>query len=139
MRVRGSRKLRLAPLWPALAAVVVMTAALAWQLPPLLRATAGGLLLDTLTLVDRSLAPAVGGDPARLQREASQLAAGTGLRITVIARDGRVLADSDRTVAEVARMESHARRPEVAAALAGRGGLDVRRSDTTQRRYVYAA
>jgi two-component system, OmpR family, phosphate regulon sensor histidine kinase PhoR len=139
MRARSSRKLRLAPLWPALAAVVVMTAAVAWQLPPLLRATAGNQLLDTLRLVHRALALAVEGDPATLQRRTSQLAAGTTLRVTVIGADGRVLADSDRTAAEVARMESHAERQEVAAALGGGAGTAVRRSDTTQRRYVYAA
>ena len=139
MRVRSSRKLRLAPLWPALAAMVVMSAALAWQLPPLLRDTAGVQLLDTLRLVDRSLGPAMSAEPEALQRRATELAAGTSLRVTAIAPDGRVLADSDRTAAELARMEPHGARAEVAAALAGGDGVAVRRSVTTQRRYVYAA
>jgi two-component system, OmpR family, phosphate regulon sensor histidine kinase PhoR len=139
MPARPLRKLRLAPLVPAVAALVMMTAALAFQLPPLLRATSGHQLLDTLRLVDRSLAPHLAGDQALLQQRASDLAAGTSLRITVIASDGEVLADSDRTSAEVARMENHAAREEVAAALAGDGGTAVRQSGSTHRRYVYAA
>jgi two-component system, OmpR family, phosphate regulon sensor histidine kinase PhoR len=136
---RSSRQLRLAPSWPALAAVVVMTATLAWQLPPLLRVTAGDQLLDVARVVDRSLAPHVGTDHERLQVAASELVAGTSLRITVLAADGHPLADSDRTAAEVGRMDNHAGRPEVAAALAVGHGTSVRRSGTTQRRYVYAA
>jgi len=136
---RALRTLRLAPLVPALAAVAAITAAIAWQVPPLLRTAAGDQLLDTLRLVDRAIAPLVDGDAAALQRRASELAAGTSLRVTVVAPDGRVLADSDRTGAEVARMERHADRPEVAAALAVGRGTAVRRSATTQRRYVYAA
>ncbi|HUO86639.1 MAG TPA: ATP-binding protein [Thermoanaerobaculia bacterium] len=116
-----------------------MTATLAWQLPPLLRVTAGDQLLDVVRAIDRSLAPHVGIDRERLQESASQLVAGTSLRITAIAADGRVLADSDRTAAEVGRMDNHAGRPEVAAALASGHGTAVRRSGTTQRRYVYAA
>ena len=139
MAGRPFRTLRLAPFVPAVAAVAVLVAVLLPQLPPLLRDASGRQLLDTLRLVDRSLGPLVAGDPALLQRRASDLAAGTSLRITVIARDGRVLADSDRTGAEVARMENHAAREEVAQALAGGGGTAVRRSGTTHREYVYAA
>ncbi len=138
-RVRGSRKLRLAPLWPALAGLLVLTATLAGLLPPLFRGTAGQQLLDTLQIVDRSVAPWLDGPPERLQQRVAELAAGASLRITVIRRDGRVLADSDRTWAEVGRMENHAGRPEVRAALADGAGTAVRRSATTRRHYVYGA
>jgi two-component system phosphate regulon sensor histidine kinase PhoR len=57
-------------------------------------------------------------------------------RITVIAPDGRVLADS---IADASHMQPHQGRPEVAAALQGRVGRDMRRSDTTGRNTLYLA
>lgn len=57
-------------------------------------------------------------------------------RLTLIAADGAVLFD-DRE--EAARMENHAGRPEVAAALAGGEGRDERRSVTLGERTLYYA
>lgn len=57
-------------------------------------------------------------------------------RMTVIAADGSVWADS---VADPLRMPSHRGRPEVAAALDGRIGHDLRRSDTTAMTTLYCA
>jgi two-component system, OmpR family, phosphate regulon sensor histidine kinase PhoR len=54
-------------------------------------------------------------------------AASSGYRVTLIARDGKVLADSE---ADPATMENHASRPEVAAALSGRTYSSRRRSTT---------
>jgi two-component system phosphate regulon sensor histidine kinase PhoR len=60
-------------------------------------------------------------------------------RVTLIAPDGRVLADSERTVESLASMENHADRPEVRAALAGGMGRDVRRSATLGAPLIYVA
>jgi two-component system phosphate regulon sensor histidine kinase PhoR len=57
-------------------------------------------------------------------------------RITVIAADGRVLADSDEVAA---RMENHADRPEVVAALRTGSGHAVRFSHTLERDLLYYA
>lgn len=57
-----------------------------------------------------------------------------GARITLIHPDGRVLADSDESAA---RMENHRFRFEVAEALAGRTGSDLRISATVRRRFLY--
>lgn len=57
-------------------------------------------------------------------------------RITVVAVDGTVLADS---AGDPAVMENHAGRPEVAAALDGRIGVDRRVSDTTGEQQTYVA
>jgi len=59
-------------------------------------------------------------------------------RLTVIARDGHVLGDSR---AEPDRMENHLTRdrPEVVAAVNGRPGSDVRRSETLAIKYRYVA
>src|SRR5438067_12018411 len=50
------------------------------------------------------------GDPAGLQARAAALGTSAGIRVTLIAPDGRVLADSDE---DPAHMENHAGRPEV--------------------------
>jgi signal transduction histidine kinase len=61
------------------------------------------------------------------------------VRLTLIDRSGRVLADSDVPDAEVAHVENHATRPEVAAALAGGVGTATRRSATTRSEFMYVA
>ncbi len=57
----------------------------------------------------------------------------TGRRLTVIGRDGRVIADSDFRASQLAALENHADRPEVRDALAGRTGTDLRLSASTGR------
>ena len=64
------------------------------------------------------------------------VAASTGVRLTVIAADGTVLADSEQ---DPAAMENHRQRPEVAAALEGRVASAVRFSSTLERNLVYVA
>jgi two-component system phosphate regulon sensor histidine kinase PhoR len=141
-------KLRLAPLWPALAAVLAAAALLWFLLPGLFEESSSVQLLDTLEI----LAPVVEsrieasppnlsplGLPLDLQGWVRGLAGASSLRITVIAADGTVLADSARTAAQVRRMENHATRPEVQAALGSGHGSSVRRSATVGRTYVYAA
>jgi len=60
----------------------------------------------------------------------------THLRVTVVASDGVVLADSD---SDPSTMQNHASRPEVAAALAGRVGSDTRVSATLGVAQMYVA
>ncbi len=60
----------------------------------------------------------------------------SGARITVIAADGRVLADSQ---ANSEAMENHANRPEVLEAMATGEGRSVRRSVTFNRDLLYYA
>lgn len=67
---------------------------------------------------------------AFLRGESRQIEA----RITVIAPDGRVLADSDR---DPSSMESHRYRPEISEALDGRIGRSERFSDTVKSRMLY--
>ncbi len=58
-------------------------------------------------------------------------------RVTLIAADGRVVADSHVEPGALARLENHARRPEIVAAFSGRVGTHTRSSATTGHRYVY--
>jgi len=62
-----------------------------------------------------------------------------GARVTVIAEDGTVLGDSKQDLEGVRRMENHAGRPEVRAALAGGIGSHVRRSRTLNLEMLYVA
>ncbi len=57
-------------------------------------------------------------------------------RVTIIATDGTVLADSDENPKS---MENHSRRPEVAEALQGNTGKSVRFSSTADRDMLYVA
>jgi len=61
------------------------------------------------------------------------------LRVTVIGADGTVLGDSRVPPAELRRVENHAERPEVRAALAGRVGHGLRTSVTVGAPLFYAA
>ena len=60
-------------------------------------------------------------------------------RITVIAADGAVLADSQVVDSELATLENHLSRPEIAAALHSGRGSAVRHSTTTGVDMLYAA
>jgi two-component system phosphate regulon sensor histidine kinase PhoR len=137
--VRLPPKLRLAPLWPALAALVTAAALLWAMLPGLLERTAAVQLYDMLDL----LAPIARerlADPRRdLETWAVQLAADSGIRVTLIRRDGVVQADSSVEPGQVRAMQNHRHRPEVRAALTRGRGMNVRRSATTGTTYVYVA
>jgi two-component system phosphate regulon sensor histidine kinase PhoR len=71
-----------------------------------------------------------------LQQMAEDEAAITEARATIIARDGRVLADSE---ADSATMENHAQRPEVVSALKGIPGAATRLSKTVGVEFLYVA
>jgi two-component system, OmpR family, phosphate regulon sensor histidine kinase PhoR len=60
-------------------------------------------------------------------------------RVTVVALDGRVLADSALSGADLASLENHAGRPEVKEALLSGEGSSIRHSATVGRDLLYAA
>jgi two-component system phosphate regulon sensor histidine kinase PhoR len=97
-------------------------------------ATAGRLLGDRARAV---LAP--GTDGRALHEFVTRAVEPTGARVTLIAADGRVLADSAVAPADLPRVENHADRPEVRAALAGEVGRDIRRSETIGAELLYVA
>ena len=74
-------------------------------------------------------------DLASLRDWVTRLAA-SGVRVTVIAADGKVVADSE---SNPAAMENHATRPEVRDALARGEGRSTRRSVTLNRELIYYA
>ena len=89
-------------------------------------------------LVEEPLAS--GGEPSSLDRMVDDAArASAGRRFTIVAPDGRVLADSAASGAQLAALENHSRRPEVAQAMAYGRGSDIRRSATVGDDLLYAA
>lgn len=75
-------------------------------------------------------------DPATLEEFARRMETATDTRITVIAHDGTVLADSEE---DPSLMENHRSRPEVATALAGSEGRARRVSATLKEEMLYLA
>ena len=71
-----------------------------------------------------------------LQQMATEEAGITQTRVTIIARDGVVLADSE---ADPRTMENHAGRPEVVTALDGKIGTSTRLSHTVGIEFLYLA
>ncbi len=63
----------------------------------------------------------------------------TRARVTIIRRDGVVLGDSEVSLEQLARLENHSDRPEVAEALAKGQGQGTRYSTTIKGRLLYAA
>ena len=89
----------------------------------------------------RALVPSVesylaDSDFAGLDSLVKVTAPGMNTRITVIARDGRIYADSERDPEE---MENHRARTEVIAAFNGIAGSSSRRSATMGREMLYSA
>jgi two-component system phosphate regulon sensor histidine kinase PhoR len=80
-----------------------------------------------------------GGEARSVQTFVERAARRTNSRVTLVAPDGRVLADSERRPDEVAEMENHAARPEVRAALNGSVGRDLRRSSELGAPLIYVA
>lgn len=77
--------------------------------------------------------------PSQLQPMVRDLGARASARITLIAGDGTVIADSAVPDTDLPGMENHAARPEIQQALSTGQGHDVRASHTTGERTMYRA
>lgn len=137
---RASPKLRLATLWPAVAAGIVATLLLSYLLPGLFERSAGDQLQGTLDILAPLVAARLAESPGDgLHRWVLDLAGASDLRITVIDPKGVVLADSARSPEQLRAMDDHSGRAEVRAAWSFGRGSSIRRSDTTGHKYAYAA
>ncbi|MEO7143410.1 MAG: ATP-binding protein [Bryobacteraceae bacterium] len=65
-----------------------------------------------------------------------KLAGAAAARLTWVAPDGTVIADSE---ADASKMENHSKRPELIEALAGREGSSIRKSPTLGIDFLYVA
>lgn len=95
--------------------------------------------LTRQSVLIRELALPLLGDHKRLQEQIEKLGAGTDIRVTVIDPRGAVLADSSENLEQLPKMENHALRPEIAAALRKETGMSTRYSMTLGTRMLYVA
>lgn len=89
-----------------------------------------------LSAVAQSAALVAAESTATPEQTVKRLVARTDLRMTIVAADGTVIADSQFAPTQ---MENHAKRPEVAAAINGRVGMDRRVSRTAGNETLYVA
>ena len=100
-----------------------------------------GRLVGQARLLQDQARPLLAGTATPEARHAFALKAArlSEARVTLILPDGRVAAESDRPLEELGAIENHAGRLEVRAALSGRVGRDIRRSETVGHELLYAA
>jgi two-component system phosphate regulon sensor histidine kinase PhoR len=77
--------------------------------------------------------------PSSLQETARDLGNRASARVTLVAADGTVLADSAVRDADLSAMENHKSRPEIQQALSTGYGRDIRLSHPTGERTMYHA
>ena len=116
--------------------VVVLAGAWAWSLYGPVTQVVVEQQRSHLETIAQASALAFSQSRAVPAQEVRQLVARTNLRVTVVAPDGTVVADSAQ---DPAKMENHRRRPEIAAALAGHVGFDTRTSATLGVPQMYVA
>lgn len=78
-------------------------------------------------------------DSNRLEQLVNNLSARINSRISIVAKSGKVLADSRVEESKIGAMESHAARPEIVSALAGKIGKQIRYSSTLKIDMLYIA
>ena len=125
----------------AVAAVLVallltINLCLDWSLPSFLIDKIHGDLVRDARLVSELVQRTPAAD---LNNALHALAPRIGLRLTVIATDGTVLAESDKPADQLALIENHLYRPEVQSALENGIGSAQRRSDTIGVDLLYVA
>jgi two-component system, OmpR family, phosphate regulon sensor histidine kinase PhoR len=136
MRLRANEKLFLS----YLAVIATVVAVLTVGVGGLLRRHMTELLADDvrreLALAEALYDAGAPGDPDSL---AVRLGALSGRRVTIIARDGTVVGDSEVERSDLGRLENHGGRPEVSQAFAGGAGEAVRRSASVNEEQLYLA
>jgi two-component system phosphate regulon sensor histidine kinase PhoR len=103
-------------------------------------ATRDLLMAEARLMAEVVKAPlAEGRPPAELDAIVDRAAREVRARATIVAPDGRVLADSALSGPALEALENHAGRPEVAAAMATGSGTAIRHSTTVGDDLLYAA
>jgi two-component system phosphate regulon sensor histidine kinase PhoR len=122
------------------AAIVLGTVVSRWQADELVEQV-DGRLRDAALLVADSLAEEMAAERSEaLQERVRQLGQKTGVRFTLIDKQGAVLADSAQAdLAGVATMQSHDDRPEVVRALSRGEGMAEHTSASLGEPYRYFA
>ncbi len=87
-------------------------------------------------LIERLLTATSNDQTEEIEQTIRDFSEKSKIRVTVVAPDGRVLADSD---VEAKTMENHKQRPEIVQARLGKIGKATRISDSTKTEYYYFA
>lgn len=95
-----------------------------------------GLEAQGQLVVNQARDALVSGNIGSLESLSLALGKQSGTRLTIILPDGRVVGDSEEVLA---KMDNHARRPEIRVALEGRSGAATRYSTTLQQEMMYVA
>lgn len=95
-----------------------------------------GLEAQGQLVVNQARDALVSGNINSLESLSLALGKQSGTRLTIILPDGRVVGDSEEVLA---KMDNHARRPEIRVALEGRSGAATRYSTTLQQEMMYVA
>lgn len=119
----------------ALAAVTLVE----WQQRRHDRATTVARLGEALEVLCGDAAPLLARSSAEADAIIREWAAAGGFRVTLVAADGRVHADSWTLPALLDRLENHAQRQEIVLAAEGGFGVAHRRSLTSDRFTTYVA
>lgn len=112
---------------------------LVWAADGALRADLEETIRAALERKARLVRDALPPDRATWQELVTRFALASDHRITLIDSAGRVVAETGLPRAQVARIPSHAERPEVQAALRGQPAAARRVSETTGRPMLYVA
>lgn len=83
--------------------------------------------------------PSLQPTQTQLQAMVRELSTRASARVTLVAADGTVMADSAVRDSELSAVENHLARPEIQQALATGHGQDIRASHTTGERTMYRA
>jgi len=118
------------------ALLVAVNVAIDWSLPPYLVNRIRADLEREAVLARAAFTGVAMNDVNEL---AHRLSKQTGLRITVIVKDGTVVGESDKPSFELSQIENHLYRPEVQAALQSGIGTSTRHSDTIGVDLMYVA
>jgi two-component system phosphate regulon sensor histidine kinase PhoR len=122
------------------AALVFGTIVSSWQKSQLIEQMERRLSDVALLVRDQLADKMATGRSDALQKSVRQLGEEIGIRVTLIAVDGEVVADSEMaSVAEVAKMDNHRDRPEIIRALVNGQGESQRESVTFKEMYSYFA
>jgi two-component system phosphate regulon sensor histidine kinase PhoR len=117
-------------------AYLVLIGALGWFVDRQIRSAFVDDLVASMESTARLVRLTMPDDEGSLGVWVDEVFDSTGLRVTVIRSDGEVVADSH---SDPATMENHIDRPEVATALQGELGRDLRISDSTGFSQHYVA
>jgi two-component system, OmpR family, phosphate regulon sensor histidine kinase PhoR len=129
----------------ALAATAVALLGVFLMLGPRIRAraveqTSQGLVTEALLMARVVEGPMQSGAASEdIDRLVDEAARQVRARVTIVAPDGRVLADSAVSGPQLLTLDNHGDRPEVKQALAGGHGVVTRHSATVDEELVYAA